>query len=55
MNWMKVNDAEFRQQYAVTEMIQWIWRSQIRNGLPVTVYMPSKKMRDLLDGWLSVD
>ena len=55
MNWMKVNDAEFRQQYAVTEMIQWIWRSQIRNGLPVTVYIPSKRMRDLLDGWLSVD
>jgi hypothetical protein len=52
MNWMEVNDAEFRQQYAVTEMIQWIWRSQIRNGLPVTVYMPSKKMRELLQAWL---
>ena len=55
MNWMKVNDAEFRQQYAVTEMIQWIWRSQIRNGLPVTVYMPSKRMRDLLTSWLRLD
>ena len=55
MNWMKLNDAKFRQQYAVTEMIQWIWRSQIRNGLPVTVYMPSKRMRDLLTSWLRLD
>ena len=53
MNWMKVNDTEFRNQYAVTEMIQLIWRTQIRNGLPVTVYMPSKRMRSILVNWLN--
>ena len=55
MNWMKVNDPAFKKQYALTEMIQWIWRSQIRNGLPVTVFLPSKKMRAILEEWLSVE
>ena len=53
MNWLKVNDPGFRKHYALTEMIQWIWRSQIRNGLPVTVFMPSAKMRSILEDWLS--
>lgn len=34
--------------YALSEMIQFIWRSAIRNDEPVNVYIPSKRMRDLL-------
>ena len=41
--------------YALSEMIQWIWRTQIRNGEPVCVYMPSKKMRVIVERWLGVD
>ncbi len=39
--------------YALSEMIQWIWRSQIRRGDPITVFIPSKRMRELLKLWLN--
>ena len=39
--------------YALSEMIQWIWRSRIRNGEPINLYVPSKRMRDLLIAWLN--
>lgn len=32
-------------------MIQWIFRSAIRNGKPVTLFLPSPKMRKLLEQW----
>ena len=38
--------------YALSEMIQWIWRSAIRDGEPISVYIPSKRMRKLLEDWL---
>jgi hypothetical protein len=38
--------------YALSEMIQWIWRSQIREGKPITVFIPSERMRRLLSEWL---
>ena len=34
-------DAE---RYALSELIQWIWRSQIRDGKPVDLYIPSRRM-----------
>ena len=37
--------------YALSEMLQWIWRSRIRNGLSITVYIPSIRMRELLGEW----
>ena len=39
--------------YALTELIQWIYRSRVRRGEPITVYMPSKRMRDLLSNWMN--
>lgn len=44
--------------YALSEMIQWIWRSRIRrNALPdeerkIDLYVPSARMRSLLQKWL---
>ncbi|MEN6541099.1 hypothetical protein [Parvibaculum sp.] len=38
--------------YALSEMLQWIWRSRIRDGLPITIYVPSERMRRLLERWL---
>ena len=38
--------------YALAEMLQWIWRSQIRNGKPIDIYIPSNRMRNLLSRWL---
>lgn len=39
--------------YALSMMVQWIFRSAIRNGEDVWVYVPSKRMRYLLRGWLN--
>ena len=45
---VKINEDVF----ALSELIQWIWRSRIRNGEPINLYIPSKRMRELLTGWL---
>lgn len=37
--------------YSVSELLQWIWRSQIREGKPIHLYMPSQRMRTLLGMW----
>lgn len=39
-------------QYALNGVIQWIWRSRIRNGEPISIYIPSSRMRSLFKGWL---
>lgn len=41
-----------QEQYALSEMLQWIWRSRIRDGKDITIYIPSKRMRDLLISYL---
>ncbi|KAB2332926.1 DEAD/DEAH box helicase family protein [Bacillus mesophilum] len=37
--------------YAVSELVQWLWRSRIRRGEPIDAYIPSERMRGLLDAW----
>lgn len=39
--------------YALGELVQWIWRSQVRDGLPINLYIPSSRMRTLLESWMS--
>lgn len=39
--------------YALSAMIQWIWRSRIRNGKPIHLFIPSERMRGLLKDWLA--
>lgn len=38
--------------YALSEMLQFIWRSAIRNGEPINLYIPSSRMRNLLINWI---
>ena len=38
--------------YALSEMLQFLWRSGIREGKRITVYIPSKRMRSLLEQWI---
>lgn len=40
--------------WALSEMLQWIWRSAIRNGEAINIYIPSKRMRELLIDWLNI-
>ncbi len=39
--------------YALSELIQWIWRSAIRDNKPINIYIPSRRMRTLLTNWLN--
>lgn len=38
--------------YALSIMVQWVWRSAIRDGGEVNLYIPSKRMRTLLTNWI---
>lgn len=38
--------------YALSEMLQWIWRSRIRKDENIIIYLPSKRMRNLLINYL---
>ena len=38
--------------YALSEMLQFIWRGAIRDGNEIWIYMPSIRMRNLLKHWI---
>jgi hypothetical protein len=38
--------------FALSELVQWIWRSAIRDGKEIYIYIPSSRMRRLLTNWL---
>jgi hypothetical protein len=38
---------------ALSDLLQWIFRSAIREGKPIDIYIPSKRMRTLLEKWLN--
>lgn len=48
VNGITVNESAF----AVSEMIQFIWRSAIRDGKEIYLYCPSSRMRELLQNWI---
>jgi hypothetical protein len=39
--------------FALSEMLQWIWRSAIRDDKEIYIYIPSSRMRSLLNKWLN--
>ena len=39
--------------FALTEMLQWIWRSAIRNDEEIWLYIPSSRMRAILKNWIA--
>jgi hypothetical protein len=41
--------------FALSTLVQWLWRARIRNHQPVKLYIPSERMRDLFDRWLMSD
>lgn len=59
---MNVNDKLFfnsygldvdEDSYALSTMIQWIWRSAIREGKEIYIYIPSSRMRTMLVDWIN--
>ena len=49
----KKNIVIDQDEFALSEMIQWIWRSAIRNGQDINIYIPSERMRTLLKKYLN--
>ena len=47
-NGISVNDEK----YALSIMLQWIWRSAIRDGQKIYIYLPSSRMRRILNNWM---
>ena len=39
--------------YALSVMLQWIWRSAIRDGKEITIWVPSERMRTILENWIA--
>ncbi|MBO6893573.1 MAG: DEAD/DEAH box helicase family protein [Roseibium sp.] len=37
--------------FALTELIQWVWRSAIRDNKPITLYLPSERMVGIFEDW----
>lgn len=54
--WFTHKNIEINQDiYALAEMIQWVFRSAIRNKNPITIYCPSSRMRQLFITWINGD
>lgn len=51
MNTHGVNTTD--ENYALSSLLQWMWRSRIRDGHEINIYIPSERMRNLLRYWLN--
>lgn len=52
VQYFKARGVKFNQdRYALSELLQWIFRSAIREKKDVKLYLPSKRMRKLLHEW----
>lgn len=52
-NFLNRHGVDFnRDEWALSMLVQWIWRSAIRDGEEVWLYIPSRRMRTLLEEWL---
>ena len=40
--------------YSLSVLVQWIWRSAIRDGEDIYIYIPSRRMRELLINWINL-
>jgi len=50
---LKNHNIEFNQElFALSELVQFIWRSTIRDNKSINIYIPSERMRNLLENWL---
>lgn len=51
--YFRQNGVEFDEDaYALSSLVQWIFRSAIRDGEDIWIYIPSARMRELLTNWL---
>lgn len=54
-DWLSANGTSWNKDaYALSSLIQWIFRSAIRNGESIIIYIPSNRMRNILLNWLDI-
>ena len=54
IDYFRIHGVEVNEDlFALSELLQWIWRSAIREGNPINIYIPSSRMRTLLINWLN--
>lgn len=54
VGYLRSRGVEFNEDdFALSQMIQFIWRGCIREGKPMKVLILSNRMRSLLEGWLN--
>ena len=53
--WVNNSSRSFDDAYALTELIQWVWRSRVRRGEAITLYLPAPRMRRIFLDWLDDD
>lgn len=52
-DWIEQNGLTFdKDKYALSELIQWVFRSALRNGEHITLLLPSLRMRTLFCHWV---
>ena len=60
--YMNVNEKKFfykhglsvnEDMYTLSTLVQWIWRSAIREGEKIHLYLPSSRMRRILNDWIT--
>lgn len=55
-NWFEEQGVELNEEiFALSTMIQWIWRSAIRNDQKIEVFIPSNRMREIFVRWIKND
>lgn len=48
----KTIDSDTKNAFSLSCLIQWVFRSRIRDGEPIELYLPSKKLRRIFTEWL---
>jgi hypothetical protein len=52
-NYLDAYDVRYSaERFALNELLQWVWRSAIRDGKPIWLAILSERMRDLFSVWL---
>ena len=53
-NWFEENNVKVDEEaYALSYLVQWVWRSAIRQEEEIHIYIPSRRMRGLLKAFLN--
>jgi hypothetical protein len=53
-NWFSAKGIELSDDYfALTTMVQWVFRSAIRDGKRIDLWLPSGRMREIFRNWLA--